>query len=59
MLVFAAAVFWDLQRVCRRTGSDSRAGLAEATANSLGRIISATLRKRKEAGAGQAERYLA
>lgn len=57
--VFAAAVFWDLQRVCRRTGSDSRAGLAETTANSLGRIISVTLRKRKEAGAGQAQTYLA
>ena len=57
--IFAAAVFWDLQRVCRRTGSDSRAGLAETTANSLGRIISVTLRKRKEAGAGKADRYLA
>ena len=57
--LFAAAVFWDLQRVCRRTGSDSRAGLAETTANSLGRIISVTLRKRKDAGAGQADTYLA
>ena len=57
--LFAAAVFWDLQRVCRRTGADSRADLAENTANSLGRIISVTLRKRKDAGAGQAATYLA
>ena len=56
--LFAAAVFWDLQRICRRTGADSREGLDESTANSLGRIISVTLRKRREAGKGQSESYL-
>ena len=56
--LFAAAVFWDLQRICRRTGADSRAGLDELTANSLGQMISVTLRKRKEAGMGQARSYL-
>lgn len=57
--LFAAAVFWDLQRICRRTGSDSREGLDEMTASSLGRIISVTLRQRKEEGRGQAKSYLA
>ena len=56
--LFAAAVFWDLQRICRRTGSDSRADINEVTANSLGRIISVTLRKRKEEGVGRSSSYL-
>ncbi len=56
--LFAAAVFWDLQRICRRTGSDSRSDINEVTANSLGNIISVTLRERKEAGIGRSENYL-
>ena len=56
--LFAAAVFWDLQRVCRRTGSDSREGTDEMTARKLDRIISSTLRKRKREGVGQASRFL-
>lgn len=56
--LFAAAVFWDLQRVCRRTGSDSRAGTDEMTARKLDRIISSTLRKRKREGLGQASSFL-
>lgn len=56
--LFAAAVFWDLQRICRRTGADSRKDIDEITANSLGRMISITLRKRKEEGMGSARSYL-
>lgn len=56
--LFAAAVFWDLQRICRRTGADSREDIDELTANSLGRIISVTLRTRKEAGISPARSYL-
>jgi len=56
--LFAAAVFWDLQRICRRTGADSRADINESTANSLGKIISVTLRTRKEAGLGQPSNFL-
>ena len=56
--LFAAAVFWDLQRVCRRTGSDSRDGTDEMAARKLDRIISSTLRKRKREGLGQADRFL-
>lgn len=56
--LFAAAVFWDLQRICRRTGTDSRRDLDEMTANSLGKIISTTLRKRAEEGRGRADGYL-
>lgn len=56
--LFASAVFWDLQRVCRRTGGDSRADIGERTAFKLERIISFTLRKRFLAGRGQAKRFL-
>lgn len=56
--LFASAVFWDLQRVCRRTGSDSRANTDEMTARKLDRIISSTLRKRQREGRGPATRYL-
>ncbi len=56
--LFAAAVFWDLQRVCRRTGGDSRANTDEMTARKLDRIISSTLRKRQRDGRGPARRFL-
>ena len=56
--LFAAAVFWDLQRVCRRTGADSRDNTDEMTARKLDRIISSTLRKRQREGRGPAQRYL-
>ena len=56
--LFAAAVFWDLQRVCRRTGADSRDDTDEMTARKLDRIISSTLRKRQREGRGPAQSYL-
>ncbi len=56
--LFAAAVFWDLQRVCRRTGADSRDNTDEMTARKLDRIISSTLRKRQREGRGPAQHYL-
>lgn len=57
--LFAAAVFWDLQRICRRTGTDSRRDIREITATRLERIISTTLRKRKREGLGRATNFLA
>jgi len=56
--LYAAAVFWDLQRICRRTGADSRSDLDEMTANSLGKIISTTLRKRLIDGRSKPQNYL-
>lgn len=56
--LFASAVFWDLQRVCRRTGNSSRDDIEERTAFKLGRIIAFTLRKRAAEGRGKAESFL-
>ena len=56
--LFAGAVFWDLQRICRRTGADSRASLDEMTARKLDRIISTTLKRRRREGVGQAQDFL-
>jgi oxaloacetate decarboxylase alpha subunit len=56
--LYAAAVFWDLQRICRRTGGDSRIDIDEMTANSLGKIISTTLRKRLHDGRSKPQSYL-
>jgi oxaloacetate decarboxylase alpha subunit len=56
--LFASAVFWDLQRVCRRTGHSSRDDIEERTAFKLERIISFTLRKRKVEGRGKAQSFL-
>lgn len=56
--LFASAVFWDIQRVCRRTGTDSRSGIDERTAFKLERIIAFTLRKRHREGRGQAKQFL-
>jgi hypothetical protein len=56
--LFASAVFWDLQRVCRRTGNSSRDDVEERTAFKLGRIIAFTLRKRAAEGRGKAESFL-
>ncbi len=55
--LFASAVFWDLQRICRRTGSDSRTNIDERTAFKLEQIISFTLRKRHIEGKGKARRF--
>ncbi|WP_371193457.1 hypothetical protein [Glaciecola sp. SC05] len=56
--LFASAVFWDLQRVCRRTGNSSRDDVEERTAFKLERIIAFTLRKRAVEGRGKAESFL-
>ncbi|MBT8139601.1 MAG: hypothetical protein KJP25_07520, partial [Gammaproteobacteria bacterium] len=56
--LFAAAVFWDLQRICRRTGADSRRDIREITATRLERIISTTLRRRQRKGLGRAQDFL-
>ena len=56
--LFASAVFWDLQRVCRRTGNSSRDDIEERTAFKLERIIAFTLRKRVVEGRGKAESFL-
>jgi oxaloacetate decarboxylase alpha subunit len=56
--LFASAVFWDLQRVCRRTGNSSREDIEERTAFKLERIIAFTLRKRAVEGRGKAESFL-
>lgn len=56
--LFASAVFWDLQRVCRRTGNSSRDDIEERTAFKLERIIAFTLRKRAVEGRGKAHSYL-
>lgn len=56
--LFASAVFWDLQRVCRRTGNSSRDDIEERTAFKLERIIAFTLRKRVIEGRGKAESFL-
>jgi len=56
--LFASAVFWDLQRVCRRTGTSSREDIEERTAFKLERIIAFTLRKRAVEGRGKAESFL-
>lgn len=56
--LLASAVFWDLQRICRRTGTDSRGSIDERTAFKLERIIAFTLRKRLIEGRGQARRFL-
>jgi oxaloacetate decarboxylase alpha subunit len=56
--LFASAVFWDLQRVCRRTGRSSRDEIEERTAFKLERIIAFTLRKRAVEGRGKAESFL-
>ena len=56
--LFASAVFWDLQRVCRRTGSSSRDDIEERTAFKLERIIAFTLRKRAVEGRGKAQSFL-
>jgi len=56
--LFASAVFWDLQRVCRRTGNSSRDDIEERTAFKLERIIAFTLRKRAVEGRGKAQSFL-
>ncbi|MBT1450164.1 hypothetical protein KJ365_04670 [Glaciecola sp. XM2] len=56
--LFASAVFWDLQRVCRRTGNSSRDDIEERTAFKLERIIAFTLRKRAVEGRGKAATFL-
>lgn len=56
--LFASAVFWDLQRVCRRTGNASRDDVEERTAFKLERIIAFTLRKRAVEGRGKAKSFL-
>lgn len=56
--LFAAAVFWDLKRVCRRTGNNPNKGINDMTITKLDIIISLTLKKRQLKGIGKAKEFL-